>query len=155
MRQYVARRFQKQTGTLALDAEALSRYEDVIDLSIGDTDFTTDRRVIEAAFADACRGYTHYGDPKGDPELIQAICRAWKEDFGQDVDAAEVLVTTSSCMGMSQVLLGTLNPGDEVIVFGPYFAAYRIQIELACDGQHRVVRAVVLFAERDERLARN
>ena len=131
MRQYVARRFQKQTGTLALDAEALSRYEDVIDLSIGDTDFTTDRRVIEAAFADACRGYTHYGDPKGDPELIQAICRAWKEDFGQDVDAAEVLVTTSSCMGMSQVLLGTLNPGDEVIVFGPYFAAYRSQIELA------------------------
>ena len=103
----------------------------MIDLSIGDTDFTTDRRVIEAAFQDACRGYTHYGDPKGDPELIEALCTAWQEDFGQQVSPDEVLVTTSSCMGMSQAMLGTLNPGDEVLVFGPYFALYRTQIELA------------------------
>ena len=40
-------------------------------------------------------------------------------------------MTTSSCMGMSQAMLGTLNPGDEVLVFGPYFALYRTQIELA------------------------
>ena len=131
MSQYIAKRFQHCGGGLSLDTEALHRYSDVIDLSIGDTDFTTDKRIIDAAYADACRGYTHYGDPKGDPELIEAICRAWKEDFQQDICAEEVLVTTSSCIGMSQALLGLLNPGDEVIVFGPYFADYRNQIELA------------------------
>lgn len=131
MREYVAERFRNCGGGLSLDTQALRRYNDVIDLSIGDTDFTTDRRVIDAAYADACAGYTHYGDPKGDPELIEAICRAWKEDFHQEVSPDEVLVTTSSCMGMSQALMGILNPGDEVIVFGPYFAIYANQIAMA------------------------
>ena len=131
MRNHIAERFQHYSGGLSLDTEALKRYPDVIDLSIGDTDFTTDRRIIDAAFADACAGYTHYGDPKGDPELISAIRRAWKEDFGQDVSEQEVLVTTSSCIGMSQALMVILNPGDEVIVFGPYFADYASQAALA------------------------
>ncbi len=131
MRNHIAERFQHYSGGLSLDTEALKRYPDVIDLSIGDTDFTTDRRIIDAAFADACAGYTHYGDPKGDPELISAIRRAWKEDFGQDVSEQEVLVTTSSCIGMSQALMGILNPGDEVIVFGPYFVDYASQAALA------------------------
>ena len=131
MREYIAERFRNCGGGLSLDTQALRRYNDVIDLSIGDTDFTTDRRVIDAAYADACAGYTHYGDPKGDPELIEAICRAWKEDFHQEVSADEVLVTTSSCMGMSQALMGILNPGDEVIVFGPFFAIYANQIAMA------------------------
>ena len=131
MQQYIAERFRNAFSGLSLDTEALRRYSDVIDLSIGDTDFTTDRRIIDAAYADACAGYTHYGDPKGDPELIEAICQAWKEDFNQNVSPAEVLVTTSSCMGMSQALLALLNPGDEVLVFGPYFADYNNQIYLA------------------------
>lgn len=131
MQQYIAERFRNAFSGLSLDTEALRRYSDVIDLSIGDTDFTTDRRIIDAAYADACAGYTHYGDPKGDPELIEAICQAWKEDFNQDVSPAEVLITTSSCMGMSQALLALLNPGDEVLVFGPYFADYNNQIYLA------------------------
>ena len=131
MQKYIAERFRNAFSGLSLDTEALRRYSDVIDLSIGDTDFTTDRRIIDAAYADACAGHTHYGDPKGDPELIEAICQAWKEDFNQDVSPAEVLVTTSSCMGMSQALLALLNPGDEVLVFGPYFADYNNQIYLA------------------------
>ncbi len=131
MRKYIAERYRHFQSGLSLDTEALARYPDVIDLSIGDTDFTTDRRILEAAFRDAAAGYTHYGDPKGDPELIDAVCRAWQEDFGQAVAPEEVLVTTSSCMGMAQVMLGLLNPGDEVLVFGPYFAVYRQQIELA------------------------
>lgn len=130
-RPYVARRFQSLRAGLSLDTSALSRYEDIIDLSIGDTDLVTDSRIIDAAFADARAGYTHYGDPKGDPELITALCRAWEEDFGQAVSEDRFLVTASSCLGMSLVMLGILDPGDEVLVPGPYFGPYRDQIELA------------------------
>lgn len=128
---FIAKRFQVQKGGLSLDTEALRKYDDVIDLSIGDTDFTTDGRIIDAAFRDARAGYTHYGDPKGDPELIDAVRRAWEEDFSQPVSTDEVLITASSCLGMALVMLATLDPGDEVIVFSPYFALYRQQIELA------------------------
>lgn len=131
MLKYVADRFQTHTSSLALDTEALRRYPDMIDLSIGDTDIITDKRIIDAAYKDACAGYTRYGDPKGDPELIEAICRAWKEDYDQTITPKEVLVTTSSCMGMAQAMLGLLNPGDEVLVFSPYFSPYKDQIEMA------------------------
>lgn len=153
MQKYIARRFQNAQSGLSLDTEALRRYDDIIDLSIGDTDFITDSRIIDAACRDAHAGYTRYGDPKGDPELIDAICAAWKEDFDQDISPAEVLITTSSCMGMSQVMLGLLNPGDEVIVLGPYFAVYRQQIELAGGKCVEVItRAEDGFVPREDAL---
>lgn len=127
---YVARRFQHAQAGLSLDTEALSRYTDLIDLSIGDTDFITDRRIIEAAYADALGGATRYGFPQGDPQLIDAIQAAWREDFGQQVPKDEIIVTASSCLGMYLALTAILNPGDEVLVISPYFAVYKQQIEM-------------------------
>lgn len=118
-------------GGLSLDTEALARYPDLIDLSIGDTDQTTDRAIIDAAFADACAGHTHYGDPQGDPELREAVCRAWREDYGYELRPEDVFVTASSCMGMALVMLTILDPDDEVLLLSPYFSPYRQQIELA------------------------
>ncbi len=131
MKDFIARRFRNAKSGLSLDTEALRRYGDVIDLSIGDTDPVTDERIIDAACRDAKAGHTHYGDPQGDPELIDAVRAAWREDFGQEIAPEEVLVTASSCMGMSQVMFGILDPGDEVLVLAPYFAVYRQQIEMA------------------------
>ena len=127
----IADRFKRRAPALALDADALARYDDIVDLSIGDTDFTTDGRIIDAAMRDAKRGYTRYGFPQGDPELIDAVCLSWKEDYGEVVRPEEVLVTGSSCLGMAQALMAILNPGEEVIVLAPYFGVYRQQIELA------------------------
>ncbi len=131
MRDFIAKRFRHSGSALTLDTAALAKYRDIIDLSIGDTDFTTDETIIEAAFRDARAGHTHYGDPKGDPELVTAVCRAWEEDFDQPLARGHVLVSASSCLGMALAMLAILDPGDEVIVFSPYFALYREQIELA------------------------
>ena len=132
MRDFIAERFRTPGGGLSLNTEALQKYkDDIIDLSIGDTDIITDERIIDAAFADTKRGYTHYGNPKGDPELVTAIQKQWSEDFGIKVPKENILVTASSCLGMSIVMFSILNPGDEVIVFSPYFAMYKQQIELA------------------------
>ena len=127
----IADRFRGASAGLTLDADAVSRYSDLVDLSIGDTDFTTDSRIIDAAMRHAKAGCTHYGFPQGDPELIGAIIRAWKEDFGVDLSRDEILITASSCLGMAQLLIALLNPGDEVIVLSPYFAVYKEQIALA------------------------
>ena len=129
-RNYVAKRFQSAASGLTLDTAALSKYSDVIDLSIGDTDYITDEAIIDAAFRDAKRGHTHYGDPHGDQELIDAVCTAWQEDFSQPLAPDHVLITASSCLGMALVMMAILDPGDEVIVFSPYFPMYRSQIEL-------------------------
>lgn len=132
MKSYIAKRFQNDGGTgLTLNTAALEKYSDIIDLSIGDTDFTTDEAIIDAAFRDARAGYTHYGAPRGDAELIAECCKAWEEDFGQKLDKDHVIVTASSCMGMAVSMMAILDPGDEVIVFAPYFSMYKKQVELA------------------------
>ncbi len=132
MKSYIAKRFQNDGGTgLTLNTAALEKYSDIVDLSIGDTDFTTDEAIIDAAFRDARAGYTHYGAPRGDAELIAECCKAWEEDFDQKLDKDHVIVTASSCMGMAISMMAILDPGDEVIVFAPYFSMYKKQVELA------------------------
>ena len=63
-RNFIAKRFQSAGTGLTLDTAALAKYKDIVDLSIGDTDFTTDEAIINAAFRDAKAGHTHYGDPR-------------------------------------------------------------------------------------------
>ncbi|MBQ9325397.1 MAG: aminotransferase class I/II-fold pyridoxal phosphate-dependent enzyme [Clostridia bacterium] len=128
---YIARRFQNLSAGLSLNADAVKSIPDLIDLSIGDTDFITDGRIIDAAMRDAHAGYTRYGFPQGDPQLIDAVIQAWQEDFHQTLSPDEILITASSCLGMALVCMAILNPGDEVIVPSPYFSVYRQQIELA------------------------
>ena len=151
MKKYIAERFRGGTASISLNTAALEKYNDVIDLSIGDTDIVTDERIINRAFADAKAGYTRYGIPKGDLELVAATCRAWEEDFGQTIQAENVLVTASSCLGMSLVMMAILNPGDEVLVFSPYFPMYKSQIELAGG----VCVEVPTFAEEDYAIRRD
>ncbi len=127
----VAQRFQQLGESLSLDTDALAKYDNIIDLSIGDMDIATDEAIINQAFADTKQGYTRYGNPKGDPELLEAIQQMWQEDYHQTIDLDEVLVSTSSCIGMSVALMSIIDPGDEVLVFAPYFTPYKHQIELA------------------------
>ena len=128
MNKYIAGRNRNLAAGLSLDTAALSKYDDIIDLSIGDVDIGTDRRIIEAAAGDAVAGYTHYGDPKGDPELIAEISRMWREDYHIPVGRDEVLITASAEMGMTLALLAVADPGDEIITLSPYYPEYRAHI---------------------------
>ena len=130
-KEFVADKYQQLGEALSLDTEALKKYPDLIDLSIGDTDIITDEQVINAAFNDAKAGYTKYGSPNGDAELIKAVVDMYQEDFNQTLCEEQVLITASSCLGMSISLMAVINPGDEVLVFSPYFSLYINQIELA------------------------
>lgn len=130
-RNYLAKRFQRAESVFILEEGMLSHYDDIINLTVGDTDFATDGAIIDAAFRDAHRGYTHYGNPRGDLELIHAVCKAWEEDFAQPLSPDNVLITASSSLGMALTMLALVDPGDEVIVFSPYFPSYRSQIGLA------------------------
>ena len=47
VKSYIAKRFQNSDAGLSLDTDALARYSDIIDLSIGDTDFITDDAIID------------------------------------------------------------------------------------------------------------
>lgn len=128
----IAKRFWQSDATpMQAAADAANRYEDLINLSIGDTDFITDERIIHAAMADALAGHTKYTNPQGDPELIEAIQKFYRAEYQMELAKNQIFVTTSSCMGMALVLMTVLDPDDEVILFSPYFTPYQQQVELA------------------------
>ena len=102
---------------------------DIIDLSIGDPDFTTPAPIIEAGYKDALAGCTHYTQHRGYPDLIQAVADYYKRELDVDVDEQNVLITTSADYAAFQACFATINPGDEVLIPDPSFLCYRSQVE--------------------------
>ncbi len=145
MRNYIAKRFQNAQDSVLADAAAeKGMYPNLIDLSIGDTDFTTDERIIHAAMNDALAGHTHYAPPQGDPELIEEIRTHYQTYYDIDLKSQQIFISTSSCLGMELSLMSIIDPGDEVILFAPYFSPYKEQIELV---QGKAVEVICIEEE--------
>jgi len=109
----------------------LNKFNDIINLSLGDPDSTTDIRVINAAFEDAKNGHTHYTDFLGDMELRKEIGKYYEEKYHYSVNVEECMITTSGCHAMWLALEAILDDGDEVIIPEPCFTPYPQQIKLA------------------------
>jgi len=99
-----------------------SKMADPINLSIGQPDFAVPEAIKEAAIA-AIRGDKNgYSVTQGVAEL--------RERLQQQVDGQykhadrRVLVTSGTSGGLVLAVLAMVNPGDEVIVFDPYFVMY-------------------------------
>lgn len=141
---FLAPRYRERPPSIlgcAIDAAYTAGYDDLINFSIGDPDLTTDPRITEAAMADALAGHTHYTAALGDPELLDAIVDAQREDHGVRLGPGELMVTASACHAMALACMAVLDPDrrderDEVIVPEPYFNCYDGQIEQA--GGHPV-----------------
>ena len=131
-RNFISKRYIGAAATAMGKSDVLAgSYDDVIDLSLGDPDLITDRRIIDAAFADAIKGHTRYTEFRGDPELRGEIRRFYKEEYDMNVSDEEVFVTASGCIAMYLALEATLDDGDEVILCAPYFTPYPDQVRLA------------------------
>lgn len=108
-----------------------SRYDDMIDLSLGDLNLTTDAQVIEQSFHDALKGHTHYTNVSGDPELAKLILERSNAAYGTNLEAENLLITSSGSHALCLTMLALLEPGDEVIILEPYFTPFGKMVDLA------------------------
>jgi aspartate aminotransferase/aminotransferase len=100
-----------------------------INLSIGQPDFAVPDAVKEAAIA-AIRGNKNgYSVTQGIPELLARLQRQIDEHFGHA--DRRVLVTSGTSGGLVLAVMAMVNPGDEVIVFDPYFVMYPSLVAMA------------------------
>ncbi|PHH73632.1 hypothetical protein CDD82_5343 [Ophiocordyceps australis] len=73
-----------------------------------------------------------YAPPKGRPRLRKAIADSYSPFWGRQIDAdSEVVVTTGANEGMLSAFMAFIEPGDEVVVFEPFFDQYISNIEMA------------------------
>lgn len=76
-------------------------------------------------------GYNQYPPMAGLPELRQAVADHYNRTQGLDFEAAEITVTSGATEALAACFLGLIEPGDEVIVFQPFYDAYLPMIRRA------------------------
>ena len=103
--------------------------KDPINLSIGLPDFDVPDPVKAAATAAIEGGHNAYTVTQGIPELRTKLQHAVDAQFGHA--DRQVLVTAGTSGGLLLAMCCAVNPGDEVIVFDPYFVMYRHLATLA------------------------
>ncbi len=129
-------------------------YDDVIDLTLGDPDFSTPVHIQNAACEAIKRGDTHYSANAGLKEARAAVASNIKRVWGTDADAdKEIIVTVGGMEALFLSLAATTDPGDEVVIFAPYYVNY-IQMIRFLGGVPIVINSYNeekgLFIDRDE-----
>jgi aspartate/methionine/tyrosine aminotransferase len=96
-----------------------------VNLGQGFPDFAGPDFVKEAAAAAIFADHNQYAPSHGVPRLRNAIAATWGATYGREIDPdSEVTVTTGATEGMLAALLALVDPGDEVILFEPFYDAY-------------------------------
>jgi aspartate aminotransferase/aminotransferase len=103
--------------------------KDPINLSIGLPDFDVAAPVKAAAIEAIERGHNAYTLTLGLPDLRSKIQAAVDATFHHG--DRQVMITSGSSGGLLLGLCSVVNPGDEVILFDPYFVMYNNLVALA------------------------
>ena len=94
-------------------------------MCIGEPDFPTPERVVEAASKAMRRGETHYTMPLGIPSLRQALARHYAERYATEVDPDRIVVTVGASGALTLAFAAIAEPGDEILMADPGYPSNR------------------------------
>lgn len=106
-----------------------TKIDDPINLSIGQPDFCAPAAMKRAAVAAIDGDRNGYSTTQGIPELRERLQVLVDQEFGHA--DRRVLVTAGAGGALMLTMMAIVDPGDEVIVFDPYFLMYEAQLALA------------------------
>lgn len=125
----------EESATLAMAAKARefkNRGIDVISLSLGEPDFKTPTHICEAAKRAIDDGkYFAYPPVAGYQDLREAIAAKYQKENNVPYKAENIVVSNGAKQSIANAMLALLNPGDEVIIFSPYWVSYDALVRLA------------------------
>lgn len=113
--------------TLAMaqkSAELRAQGIDVINLSLGEPDFTTPAHIKEAAEKAIDDNFSFYTPVAGYLSLREAIARDMNRHENVSCTAANIVVSNGAKQSLFNALFAILNPGDEVIIPAPAWVSY-------------------------------
>ncbi|GAB2565034.1 pyridoxal phosphate-dependent aminotransferase [Spirosoma areae] len=131
----------EESSTLAMTKKArelAAQGHKVISLSVGEPDFKTPQHICEAAKKAIDDGFHGYSPVAGYPDLRKAIADKFKRDNNIDWKPENIVVSTGAKHSLANVIQVLINPGDEVIIFSPYWVSYSEMVKLA-EGKAVVV----------------
>ncbi len=122
------------SATLAMtqkSRELKSQGYDVISLSIGEPDFNTPDYIKEAGKKAIDDNFSKYPPVAGYEDLRDAISKKFARENGLTYSPDQIVVSAGGKHSIINVILATVNPGDEVIILAPYWVSYFDQVKIA------------------------
>lgn len=123
-----------QSATLAMSqksSELKAQGVDVINLSVGEPDFNTPEHIKVAAKKAIDDNFTFYTPVPGYMSLRKAICEKLKNENGLSFAPEQIVVGNGAKQALCNVILSTVNPGDEVVIPTPAWVSYVEMVKLA------------------------
>lgn len=123
----------QESETLAmarLGNELKEKGVNVINMSLGEPDFATPDFVKTAAKEAIDRNFSYYTPVPGYKDLQEAISKKFMRDNGLNYKPSQIVVSTGAKQSIINVVMATVNPGDEVILPAPYWVSYSEMIQL-------------------------
>lgn len=125
--------------TIFAEMSALAMATGAINLGQGFPDTDGPQEVADAAVAAIRAGHNQYPPGLGIADLRRAVAEHQKRFYDLDFDPdTEVLVTAGATEAIAAAMLSLLAPGDEVVLFEPYYDSHIAGIAMA-GAQRRLV----------------
>ncbi len=122
------------TESVIREMTRINNLHDGINLAQGFPDFDPPRELIDAAKTALDNGYNQYAITWGAPSLRQALAEKFRRDNAVIVDPDKhITVTCGGTEAMVSTMLAVIDPGDEVIIFEPFYENYGPDT-LLCQG---------------------
>ncbi|HEX4081362.1 MAG TPA: pyridoxal phosphate-dependent aminotransferase [Acidimicrobiales bacterium] len=129
---YLSTRLQPFTTTIFAEMSALAVATGSINLGQGFPDTDGPAIVADAAVVAIRAGHNQYPPGAGIPELRAAVAEHQRAYYGLTVDPDDgVLVTAGATEAIAAALLALCEPGDEVVVFEPFYDSYAASLSMA------------------------
>lgn len=123
-----------QSQTLAMSqksTELRARGIDVINLSVGEPDFHTPRHIKEAAERAIADNFTFYSPVPGYLSLRKAIAAKLSRENGLTYAPEQIVVGNGAKHSLCNVIMATVDPGQEVLIPVPAWVSYVEMVKLA------------------------
>lgn len=124
----------KESVTLAAGARAKAlkaEGRDILELTLGQPDFTTPKNIQAAAIQAIEDGSaSFYTVASGIPALKEAVKTYMERFYGYSIEPNQVVLATGAKFILYSFFSAVINPGDEVLIPTPYWVSYADQIQM-------------------------
>jgi aminotransferase len=125
MKQFVSEKAERFTESVIREMTRLAHRYGAVNLAQGFPDFAAPEAIKQAAIRAIENDYNQYSITWGAKSLRDAIAKKYESGFGLKLDPeSEITVCCGSTEGMMAAMLAVTNPGDEVIIFEPFYENY-------------------------------
>src|SRR6266567_147977 len=131
---------QRFTESVIREMTRLAMEHDAINLAQGFPDFAAPAEVKDAAVRAICADVNQYAITWGAREFRRAIAERFRKDTGLEIDPErEITVCCGATETMIASMLAVVDPGEEVVVFEPFYENYGPDA-IICGAVPRFVR---------------